>query len=200
MLVEKQVFLLRNVFVPQTVLRYLFFVNFLGGGGNKYPLSGSGYRLPRWESGKGRGSGPQSDLKINEIELNWTELSVFNKRLYSVCRGLCLCPCVVRSFVLLNWYWGIVTVPGSTLSQGTWGNRILTLHLNYVADYTGPLLFLIERTHNYSVDNQGLVPWRLRRVGRSKVRSVSLVRVLSDGKISWARGPKVTEIPFLARR
>ena len=70
MLVEKQVFLLRNVFVPQTVLRYLFFVNFLGGGGNKYPLSGSGYRLPRWESGKGRGSGPQSDLKINEIELN----------------------------------------------------------------------------------------------------------------------------------
>ena len=59
---------------------------------------------------------------------------------------------------------------GHSLSQGTWGGRILTLHLNYVAGYTGPLLFLFERTHNYSVDNQGLVPWRLRRVGRSKVR------------------------------
>jgi len=51
--------------------------------------------------------------------------------------------------------------------------------LNYVAGYTGPLLFLFERTHNYYVDNQGLVPWRLRRVGRSK-----LVKVLSDDKIS----------------
>ena len=30
---------------------------------------------------------------------------------------------------------------------GTWGGRILTLHLNYVAGYTGPLLFLFERTH-----------------------------------------------------
>jgi len=40
---------------------------------------------------------------------------------------------------LLNRYWGIVTVPGSfnALSQGTWGGRILTLHLNYVAGYTG---------------------------------------------------------------
>jgi len=42
--------------------------------------------------------------------------------------------------------------------QGTWGGRILTLHLNYVAGYTGPLLFLFERTHNYYVDNQGLLP------------------------------------------
>ena len=66
----------------------------------------------------------------------------------------------------------------------TWGVRILTLHLIYVAGYTGPLLFLFERTHNYYVDNQGLVPWRLRRVGRSKVRSASLVKVLSDDKIS----------------
>jgi len=29
------------------------------------------------------------------------------------------------------------------------------------------------------------VPWRLRRVGESKVRSASWVRVLSDGKIFW---------------
>ena len=76
--------------------------------------------------------------------------------------------------------------PGVIPLQGTWGGRILTLHLNYVAVYTGPLLFLFERTHTYYVDNQGLVPWRLRRVGRSKVRSASLVRVLSDGKIFWA--------------
>jgi len=95
---------------------------------------------------------------------------------------------------LLNQYWGIVTVQGSILKAGDWGVRILTLHLNYVAGYTGPLLFLFERTQNYSVDNQELLPWRLRRLGRSKVRSVSLVGVLSDGKISWARGSKVCVI------
>ena len=39
----------------------------------------------------------------------------------------------------------------------TWGVRILNLHLNYVAGYTGPLLFLFKRTHNYYVDNQVLV-------------------------------------------
>jgi len=66
----------------------------------------------------------------------------------------------------------------------TWGGRILTLHLNYVAGYASLLLFLFERTHNYYVYNQGLVLWRLRRLGRSKVRSASLVKVLSDGKIS----------------
>ena len=62
--------------------------------------------------------------------------------------------------------------------------RILTLHLRYVAVYTCPLLFLFERTYNYYVDNQGLVPWRLRRLGKSKVRSASLVRVMSYGGIS----------------
>jgi len=41
-----------------------------------------------------------------------------------------------------------------------------------------------EWTHNYYIDNQGFVPWRLCRVGRSKVRSASLVKVLSDDKIS----------------
>jgi len=63
----------------------------------------------------------------------------------------------------------------------TRGVRILTLHLNYVAGYTSPLLFLFERTHHYYVENQGLVPWRLRRLGRSKVPSASSVKVLSDG-------------------
>ena len=36
-----------------------------------------------------------------------------------------------------------------------------------------------------TLTNKGLVPWRLRRLARSKVRSASLVKVLSDGKISW---------------
>jgi len=102
----------------------------------------------------------------------------------------------VCCFVLLIWYWGIVTVPGCPRVNRphiiTWGGRILTLHLNYVAGYTG----LFERTHNYYIDNQGLVPWRLRRLGRSKVRSASLVKVLSDGKISWilwSRGHRVLQ-------
>jgi len=110
-----------------------------------------------------------------------------------------------------------------SLNQGTRGGRILTLHLNYVAGYTCPLLFLFEQTqqltplttrgkpwrlrvwagpkfvrpHRWGVsrgrtgrpganpDNQGLVTWRLRRLGRSKVRLASLVKVLSDGKIFW---------------
>jgi len=39
---------------------------------------------------------------------------------------------------------------GPVLPQTTWGGRILTLHLNYVASYTGPLLFLFELTHKLS--------------------------------------------------
>ena len=82
--------------------------------------------------------------------------------------------CVLLCFV--DPILGNLTVRGHSLSQGTWGCWMLTLHLNYVAGYTGPLLFLFERTHNYSVDNQVLLPWRLRRLGRSKVRSDSSVR------------------------
>jgi len=88
--------------------------------------------------------------------------------------SLISCVCVLLCFV--DPILGNLTVRGHSLSQGTWGCRILTLHLNYVAGYTGPLLFLFERTHNYSVDNQGLLPWRLRRLVRSKVRSDSSVR------------------------
>jgi len=97
---------------------------------------------------------------------------------------------LVCCFVLLTRYWGIVTVPGFPCvnrPQTTWGGRILALHLNYVAAYTRPLLFLFERTHNYPSDNQGLLPWRLRCLGESKIRSASLVRVLSGGKISWVQ-------------
>jgi len=42
----------------------------------------------------------------------------------------------------------------------TWGGRIFTLYLNYVTGYTSPLLFLFERTHNYPVDDQGLLLWQ----------------------------------------
>jgi len=45
--------------------------------------------------------------------------------------------------------------------------------MTYVAGYTGPLLFLFEGTCNYYVETQGLVPWRLCRLGGSKVRSAS---------------------------
>jgi len=93
-----------------------------------------------------------------------------------------VCVCVL--LCLINPISGNRYGPGVISFQGTWGGQILTLYLKYVACYTDPLLFLFERTHNYCVDNQGLVPWRLRCLDRSKVRSASLVRVLSDGKIS----------------
>jgi len=99
-----------------------------------------------------------------------------------------VCVCVL--LCLLNLTLGDRYGPGVIPFQGTWGGRILTLHLNYVARCTNLLLFLFERTHNYYVDNQGLVPWLLRRLGRSKVCSASLVRVLSDDKISRALGPQ----------
>jgi len=60
------------------------------------------------------------------------------------------CVCVLLRFIkpiLVNRYG-----PGSVLKSG---GRILTLHLNYVAGYTGLLLFLFKRTHNYYVDNRG---------------------------------------------
>ena len=62
-------------------------------------------------------------------------------------------------FVLLTRFWEIVTVVGFPHVNRpqiiTCGGRILTLYINYVAGYTGPLLFLFERTHSYYVDNQG---------------------------------------------
>jgi len=42
-----------------------------------------------------------------------------------------------------------------------------------VTGYTDPLLFLFEWTHIYYDYNQGLVPWQLLCLGRSKVRSAS---------------------------
>jgi len=37
------------------------------------------------------------------------------------------------------------------LNQGTWGGRILTLHINHVAGYTSPLLFVVFLTDNFKV-------------------------------------------------
>jgi len=47
--------------------------------------------------------------------------------------------------------------------------------------------------HNYYIDNQELVPCQLRRLGRSKVRAASLVKVLSDGKVFDTQGPNCRE-------
>jgi len=53
------------------------------------------------------------------------------------------------------------------------------LHLNNVAGYTYPLLFLFERTYNHPIDQGGgFLPWRL-CVTVSKIRSVS-------GHAHWA--------------
>jgi len=51
---------------------------------------------------------------------------------------------------------------GHSLNQGTWGGRILTLRLSYVADYTGPLLFLFERTQQLTPLTTRGKSWRLR--------------------------------------
>jgi len=53
----------------------------------------------------------------------------------------------------------------------TWGVWILTIHLNYVASYTDPLLFIFEPTYNYYVDNQGLVPWSCAVPSHGRVQS-----------------------------
>jgi len=74
-------------------------------------------------------------------------------------------------FVLLcfnKWYWGIIMVLGITVPGFPrvsrpqiiiWGGRILTLHLNCVAGYTSPLLFLFERTQQLT-QKSPRKPWR----------------------------------------
>ena len=105
---------------------------------------------------------------------------------------MCVCVCC---FVLLTRYWGIVTVLGSIpfgCRPGVAGTSPCTLTTSLAIPV--PSSSSSNGPSNYYVDNQGLMPWRLRRLGRSNVRSASLVRVLSDGKISWARGPRVCVI------
>jgi len=86
-----------------------------------------------------------------------------------------VCVCC---FVLLNRYWGIVTVPGSIhygSRPGVAGSSPSTLTTSLAIPV--PSSSSSNGPSNYSVENHGLVPWRLRRLGRSKVRSASLVRV-----------------------
>ena len=54
--------------------------------------------------------------------------------------------CVLLCFILpiLGDRYGPIVIP----LEGTWRCRMLTLHLKYVAGYTGPLLFLFERTQH----------------------------------------------------
>jgi len=54
----------------------------------------------------------------------------------------------------------------------TWGGRILNLHHNYVADYTSPLLFLFERTHNYYIEET-----KKRRKKKTRGRDTCIVRI-----------------------
>jgi len=142
----------------------------------------------------------QGQLTTSKSGRTWLPGAVLLTRRDSVTKGLlrdyfktvCVCVCVLLCFInpILGNRYGPRVIP----FQGTWDGRILILHLNYVAGYTGPLLFLFERTHNYYVHNKGLVLWQLRRLGRSKVRSASLVRVLRDGKIFF-----VTWVPRSAK-
>ena len=122
----------------------------------------------------------------------WASLLLHTTCVRSCCtwRASCVCCFVLLVILILGNCYG----PGVIPLQGTWGCRILTLNLNYVAGYTGPLLFLFERTHNSvtTLITRGLCP------GISVVWSgASLVRVLSDGKISRARGPKFCVILHL---
>jgi len=63
-------------------------------------------------------------------------------------RGATVCVCCC---VLVTRYWEIVTVPACPRVNRpqiiTWGGRILTLHLNYVAGDTAPLHFLLSCTN-----------------------------------------------------
>jgi len=103
---------------------------------------------------------------------------------------------VCVALFLLNRYWGIVTVPGSIpygCRPEVPGSSPCTLTTSLAIPV--PSSSSSNGPRNYSVDNHGLVPWRLRRLGRSKVRSASLVRVLS-----YENGPSGTESQSLSNR
>jgi len=73
----------------------------------------------------------------------------------------------------------ITTISCPALSWTAWGGWMFALHLHYVV----PLFSLFKRTHNYPVDDQGLLPCWLCCLGGSKVRLAYQVRALSAGKI-----------------
>jgi len=79
------------------------------------------------------------------------------------------CIWSVCCFVWLDWYWGIITFPGfprvNRLQIITWGGRILTFHLDYVAGYTDPLLFLFERTQQPTAHTVKVITVHFHSVG-----------------------------------
>jgi len=96
---------------------------------------------------------------------------------------------VCVTLFLLNRSWGIVTVPGSIpygSRPGVSGSSPSTLTTSLVIPV--PSSSSSNGPNNYSVDNHDLVSWRLRRLVRSKVRSVSFVRVLGDENDSSGMG------------
>ena len=76
------------------------------------------------------------------------------------------------------WYLGIVTVPGFPRVNRpqiiTCGGRILTLHLDYVAGYTCPLIFLFERPACETVRNSDKINFWQCAFGLSPLRWTSI--------------------------
>ena len=84
---------------------------------------------------------PGKSLRFFELFLEFTLFEFRFTVFFPLSCGVCVLLCFIIP-ILGNRYG-----PGvNSLRQKTWGGRILTLHLNYVAGYTGPLLFLFERT------------------------------------------------------
>ena len=95
-------------------------------------------------------------------------------------KSVCVCVCCI---VLLTRYWGIVTVPGPIpfgSRPGVVGSSPFTLSTSLTIPV--PSSSSSNGPSNYSVDNHGLLPWRLRRLGKSKVRSDSSVRCVPGSK------------------
>jgi len=76
----------------------------------------SGYSLPHWEAGKWQASsgfGPQSDLKINEIELNWTGEKTVRVKQLKLPRWPSLQPWVCPYVSLCSSYMRLPVVTGT---------------------------------------------------------------------------------------
>jgi len=63
---------------------------------------------------------------MRSVSTTLTDASLYTTESFS---AVCVLLCFVDPIL------GNLTVRGHSLSQGTWGCRILTLHLNYVAGY-----------------------------------------------------------------
>ena len=140
---------------------------------------------------RGRTGRPGANPIFDHFE---PQMTITQKMVVRRCVLFCFIVCVTLFYYYR--YWGIVTVPGSIpygCRPGVAGSSPSTLTTSLVISV--PSSSSSNGPSNYSVDNNGLKPWRLRRLGRSKVRSASLVRVLSD-----ENGPSGTESQSLSNR